>query len=45
VTEQHLDLKGNGHPPAAQSLRLEPADLAELRRLLLPPEGEAGVAN
>jgi len=45
VTEQHFDLKGNGHPPAAQSLRLEPADLAELRRLLLPPEGEAGVAN
>jgi ParB-like chromosome segregation protein Spo0J len=34
VGEQDIDLKGNGHPPAAQALWLSPEDLAELQRLL-----------
>jgi len=34
VREQDIDLKGNGHPPAAQALWLLPEDLAELQRLL-----------
>jgi ParB-like chromosome segregation protein Spo0J len=34
VREQRIDLKGNGHPPAAQTLRLSTEDLAELQRLL-----------
>jgi hypothetical protein len=34
VREQDIDLKGNGHPPAAQALWLSPEDLAELQRLL-----------
>jgi hypothetical protein len=36
TTEQHIDMRGNGHLPEAQTLRLEPADLAELQRLLCP---------
>ncbi len=36
ITEQHIDMRGNGHPPEAQTLRLESADLVELQRLLYP---------
>jgi len=34
VREQHIDLNGNGHPPAGQSLWLSSEDLGELQRLL-----------
>ncbi len=34
VREQGIDLKGNGHLPAAQTLWLSTEDLAELQRLL-----------
>jgi ParB-like chromosome segregation protein Spo0J len=37
VQEQHIDLNGNGHPPAGQSLWLSSDDLAALRRLLPNP--------